>query len=125
MRSTLLLVLLFIGNFVQAQKVLWANEVLDVSSEWTASRHLVLLGDDSHKAKQVLGEPNIYPGSVGSTRAWAPKKAKSLEFIKVGFNEAIPIKQIAIAETLNPTAISKVFAYVESGREYLINVFDP
>ncbi len=116
--------LLFILNS-SAQKVFWANEVIEVSSEWTASRHLVLLGDESHKAKQVLGEPNIYPGSKGSTRAWAPKRAKGVDFIKVGFEEPIKIKQIAIAETLNPTAISKVFAYDANGREYLVNVFNP
>ncbi|QSE97749.1 OmpA family protein [Fulvivirga lutea] len=125
MRYLITLILITCSHFNYSQKVLWASEVLEVSSEWTASRHLVLLGDDSHKAKQVLGEPNIYPGSEGSTRAWAPKKAKELDFIKVGFEEAIHIKQIAIAESLNPTAVSKVYAYDEQGNEHLINIFNP
>lgn len=125
MRIVFAISLLLTISSTQAQKILWANEVLEFSSEWTASRHLVLLGDESHKAKQVLGEPNIYPGSKGSTRAWAPKNPKSYDFIKVSFSEAIQIKQIAIAESLNPTAISKVFAYDEAGKEHLVNIFDP
>ncbi len=125
MRIILLILLLVASSISFSQKVLWADKVIEVSSEWTASKHLVLLGDESHKAKQVLGKPNIYPGSKGSTRAWAPKRAKSVDFIKVGFEEPIKIKQVAIAETLNPTAISKVYAYDASGKEYLINRFNP
>ena len=85
----------------------------------------MLIGDESYKAYQVLGEPNIYPGSKGSTRAWSPRKNNEIDFIKVGFKEPMKIKQIAIAETLNPTAISKVYAYDIQGIEYLINVFTP
>ena len=125
MRLFFFLTLIIFSTGLKAQKVLWATEVIEVSSEWSAGRHLMLLGDDSYKAKQVLGEPNIYPGSKGSTRAWAPKKPKEIDYIKVGFDEHIQIRQIAIAESLNPTAISRVFAYDTDGKEYLINVFNP
>ncbi|WP_185113953.1 OmpA family protein [Fulvivirga imtechensis] len=112
-------------NFSYSQKVLWASEVLEVSSERRAPVHLMQIMGHAHKANEVLGEPNIMPGSDGSTRAWTPKKTDQIDFIKVGFEEAIAIKQIAIAETINPTAVWKVFAYDESGREYLINTFNP
>lgn len=125
MRYSLILFFCIISISLRGQKILWANEVLEVSSEWSAGKHLVLLGDESYKAKQVLGEPNIYPGSKGSTRAWAPKKPKEVDYIKVGFEEHIQIRQIAIAETLNPTAISKVYTYDPEGKEYLINIFNP
>lgn len=121
--SLLFTLLTVISSF--SQNVQWANEVIDVSSEWRVSRHLMLIGDESYKAKQALGEPNIYPGSKGSTRAWAPKSAKDIDYIKVGFAEPMQIRQVAIAESLNPTAISKVFAYDIQGNEHLLNVFDP
>src|SRR5690606_26036846 len=35
------------------------------------------------------------------------------------------IKQIAIAESHNPSAIYRVFAYDEAGKEYLINTLNP
>ncbi len=125
MRLSFLIVLLILSIKLNAQKVLWADTVLEVSSEWRVSRHLVLIGDESYKAHQVLGEPNIYPGSKGSTRAWAPKKDDEIDYIKVGFEEPIKIKQIAIAESLNPTAVSKIYAYDVQGREFLINIFEP
>ncbi len=113
------------SSLASAQKILWASEILEVSSEWRVPRHMMQIGDDSYKAMQALGEPNIYPGSKGSTRAWTPKKDDTEDFIKVGFEEPLNIKQIAIAEALNPTAISKVYAYDIDGNEYLINVFKP
>ncbi len=125
MKAALTFLFISISFITSAQKVEWASEVVEFSSEWRVSRHTVLIGDESYKAKQVLGEPNIYPGSASSTRAWAPKNDKEIDFIKVGFKNPMRIKQIAIAESLNPSAISKVFAYDIQGNEYLINVFIP
>lgn len=125
MKRLLTFFLFILISYTNAQKVEWASEVIEFSSEWRVSRHLVLIGDESYKAKQALGEPNIYPGSVSSTRAWAPRKDDEVDFIKVGFKNPMKIKQIAIAESLNPSAISKVYAYDIQGVEYLINVFKP
>jgi OOP family OmpA-OmpF porin len=125
MKAVLTFLFIILCLFTHAQKVEWASEVIEVSSEWRVSRHMVLIGDESYKAKQALDEPNIYPGSVSSTRAWAPRKDDEVDFIKVGFKNPMKIKQIAIAESLNPSAISKVYAYDIQGVEYLINVFTP
>ncbi|MEQ8242398.1 hypothetical protein [Fulvivirga sp.] len=125
MKAVLTFLFIILCLFTHAQKVEWASEVIEVSSEWRVSRHMVLIGDESYKAKQALDEPNIYPGSVSSTRAWAPRKDDEVDFIKVAFKNPMKIKQIAIAESLNPSAVSKVYAYDIQGVEYLINVFTP
>ncbi|UII29253.1 OmpA family protein [Fulvivirga maritima] len=108
-----------------AQKTLWASKVIEFSSERKTPIHLAQLAGESYKASQILGEPDIYPGSEGSSRAWTPKKTDQVDYIKVGFSEAIQIQQIAIAESINPTAIWKVYAYDERGNEHFINEFTP
>jgi len=113
------------ANFSLAQKTLWANRVIDFSSERKTPRHVSLIDDNAYKANQIIGEPNIYPGADGSTRAWTPKKTDKLDYIIVGFEEPLQIKQVAIAETINPTAIKAVYAYDRDSNEYLLNTFTP
>ncbi|UII23010.1 OmpA family protein [Fulvivirga ligni] len=127
LRNFLLLIITFFlfNTQVNAQKVLWASKVIEFSSERKTPMHLAQLAGESYKASQILGEPDIYPGSEGSSRAWTPKKPDQEDFIKVGFAEPISIQQIAIAESINPTAIWRVFAYDENGGEHFINEFTP
>lgn len=108
-----------------AQKTLWANKVLDFSSERKTPMHMTLIDDNAYKANQVLGEPNIYPGADGSTRAWTPRKTDRRDYIIVGFEEALRIRQVGIAESINPTAIAEVYAYDRDSNEYLLNKFTP
>lgn len=108
-----------------AQKTLWANKVLDFSSERKTPMHMTLIDDNAYKASQVLGEPNIYPGADGSTRAWTPRKTDRRDYIIVGFEEALRIRQVGIAESINPTAIAEVYAYDRDSNEYLLNKFTP
>src|SRR5690606_21584632 len=49
----------------------------------------------------------------------------SMEFIKVGFANPMPIQQIGIAESYNPGSIESVYAYDENGKEYLVYSFEP
>jgi len=98
------------------QKTLWANKVIEFSSELTPQQY---------SANQVLGEPNVLPNFGESPNAWLPRRPDKLDFIKVSFKKAIMIQQIAIAESFNPTAIQNVYAYDESGKEYLIHSFSP
>ncbi len=98
------------------QTVQWASKVIDFSSELTPVQY---------SANQLLGKPNVLPSGGENPNAWTPERANKKEFVKVGFETPIQIRQIAIAESYNPSGIFKVFAYDENDQEYLINTFSP
>jgi len=50
----------------------------------------------------------------------AQPTSSSEEWIKVGFEKSIILKQIAIAENFNGGAVVRVYAYDKEGKEYLI-----
>ncbi|HEX6224547.1 MAG TPA: OmpA family protein [Chryseolinea sp.] len=99
-----------------AQIVQWASKVIEFSSELTPIQY---------SAKQALGKPNVLPAGGQSPNAWAPDRPKQKEFLKLGYDNPVSIRQIAIAESHNPSAIYRVYAYDESGKEYLINTLNP
>ena len=99
-----------------AQIVQWAAKVVEFSSELTPIQY---------SAKQALGKPNVLPAGGQSPNAWAPDRPNRKEFLKLGYDNPISIRQIAIAESHNPSAIYRVFAYDEAGKEYLINTLNP
>ncbi len=100
----------------QGQTVQWASSVLEFSSELTPVQY---------SAKQALGKPNVLPAGGQSPNAWAPDKPNRKEFLKLGFDTPMNIRQIAIAESHNPSAIYRVLAYDENGREYVVNTLNP
>lgn len=97
-----------------SQDIQWASKVIEFSSELTPIQY---------SAEQALGKPNVLPAAGESPSAWTPDRPNSKEFIKVGFENPIRIKQIVIAESYSPTTITKVYTYDESGTENLINTF--
>ena len=99
-----------------AQVVQWASKVIEFSSELTPIQY---------SAKQTLGKPNVLPAGGQSPNAWAPDRPNRKEFLKLGYDNPISIRQIAIAESHNPSAIYRVFAYDQGGKEYLINTLNP
>ncbi len=111
-----LLLVISLTSTVMAQQVQWASTVVEVSSELTPIQY---------SAKQILGKPNVLPVGGPSPNAWSPDRPKRKEFIKVGFERPISIRQIAIAESHNPSALYKVFAYDEFGKEYELSVLNP
>ncbi len=108
--------ILTITNLVFAQEVQWADKVIEVSSEF---------GRRQYSANQALGKPNVLPNLGLSPNAWTPRRKNSEEFIKVGFSNPIHVMQVAIAETHNPGGIQAIYAYDPSGKEYLLNEFQP
>lgn len=101
----------------QAQEtVQWASQVMYVTSE---------AGPLQYSATQVLHKPNIYPSSGASPNSWRAKKPNDKDFIVVKFDEFISAQQIAIAETENPGAITKVYAYDKYDTEYLLFELTP
>lgn len=103
----------------------WADTVLDVSSERRISTHMRQLHPKAYKAFMALGKPDILPGNEGTAKVWQPRNDKSIEFIKLGYKNPIKIKQIAISEVFNPSAIDDIYLYSVSGREYHLDYFKP
>lgn len=117
MKKFTFLLFLFIASYsTQAQVVQWANKVIDFSSELTPIQY---------SAMQVVGKPNVLPSGGQNPNAWTPNRPSRKEFIKVGFENPISIRQIAIAESHNPSAIYRVLVYDEADREYEINTLNP
>ena len=94
-----------------SQKTFWASKVLEFSSERITSFQTT-----EYKAVQALGKPNVLPNFVESTAAWEPSQpdSPSNEFITVGFDTLMSIRQIAVAENYGQGSIMQVLALDES-----------
>lgn len=99
-----------------AQAVQWATKVLDFSSELTPVQY---------SASQAIGKPNVLPAGGQSPNAWAPDKPGRKEFLKLGFANPAKVRQVAIAESHNPSALYRVLAYDEAGKEYELAKLNP
>lgn len=112
------LLMLLIGFTIDsaAQTVQWASKVIGFSTELTPVQY---------SAQQILGKPNVLPATGQNPNAWTPDRPKRKEFIKVGFTTPMQIQQIAIAESNNPSALFKVTAYDETGKEHVIQTLNP
>lgn len=110
-------VLVVLGFSSKAQEtVIWGSEVVDVSSEFSPLEY---------SAIQALHKPNVLPEGGENPNAWRPKNGNSQEFIMVSFDEPIKAKQVAIAESENPGAVTKVFAYDQDYNEYTLFELPP
>jgi OOP family OmpA-OmpF porin len=111
------IIILFAMSYgASAQVVQWASKVLEFSSELTHAQY---------SAQQALGKPNVMPAGGDNPNAWMPDKPARKEFLKLGFDKPMSIKQIAIAESFNPTAIYRILVYDEAGKEYELSTFNP
>lgn len=97
-----------------SQDVQWASKVLEFSSELTPIQYA---------AEQALGKPSVLPAAGESPTAWTPARPNRKEYLKVGFDKPMKIRQVLIAESYNPTAITAVYLYDKSGREYKIGEY--
>jgi OOP family OmpA-OmpF porin len=118
MKRILLSVLILVAySFTsKGQVVQWASKVIEFSTELTPVQYA---------AKQALGKPDVLPAGGQSPNAWTPDKPKRKEFLKLGFEKPINVRQIAIAESHNPSAIFRVLVYDEAGKEYPISTLNP
>ena len=109
--------LLIIPTFhATSQEIQWASRVLEFSSELTSVQF---------SANQALGRPSALPGGGENPTAWTPSKPNRQEFIKVGFDKPMPIEQIAIGESFNPSTVTQVYAYDPEDKEYLVFTLKP
>lgn len=112
MKNILLIftLLLSLNLYSQSEEtIVWASEVLEVSSEYGLMRY---------SATQALFRPNVYPAGGDNPNAWRPKSENKEEYIVVGFDKPIQAKQVAIAETENPGSIKEIIAYDKEYLEY-------
>ncbi len=118
-RWTLFILFLSISSLTfsqEVEKTEWAAEVLEATTE---------LGDYMYSAERALGKPDVPPGGGDNPNAWMPGRQNKTEYIKVRFDNPFRIRQIAIAETFNPSAIQEVYIYDRNDNEFLIYEFDP
>lgn len=117
MKRFLTVFLILVASYASsAQVVQWATKVLQFSSELTPVQY---------SAQQALGKPNVLPAGGQNPSAWAPDKPDRKEFLKLGFDNPINVRQIAIAESHNPSALYKVFVYDEAGIEHEVATLNP
>lgn len=113
-------IILIFSSFTKAQgntDIFWASEVIGFSSEYFDENN-----PTQHTAKQILGKPNVLPAIWQSPCAWSPARPESRqdEWIKVGFEKAIFVKQIAIAENFGAGAISAIILYDLEDKGHLV-----
>lgn len=101
---------------VVAQEVQWASKVIDFSSQ---------LSEYQYSATQVLGKPNVLPEFGDNPNAWLPSRPNRISFVKVGFDQPMKVRQIAVGESFNPGSLYQVFLYDENDGEHLLNTFTP
>lgn len=80
------------------------------------------MGNKGFSAAQVLGKPNAYPTYGISLVAWRPAPGKrTQEFVQVAFERPVSgIQQIAVFETYQVGAISRLVLIDPQGKEYVV-----
>ncbi len=119
MKKASLIFISLITFSASAQTVHWASKVLGFSSERTEP----INQGPQYRAIQILGIPNKLPQTGESVCAWSPSGADTYaeEYIKVGFENPVKIRQVCIGENINPGAVVRVLAYDSTDKEYLIH----
>jgi outer membrane protein OmpA-like peptidoglycan-associated protein len=117
-RICLLLIFLSFPNF--AQKVKWASQVISVSSEYKDA----LLGKE-FRALHALGRPSKYPKMGITPSAWQSMTPDSPdgEYLLVGFDTTMTVKQIAIFENFGAGSITSVDGLDQNNKIYPIKTF--
>lgn len=101
---------------LSAQEVLWASQVLEKSSETVDEKF-----SPKYRAVQILGSPSVLPLAVSSACSWRPTGTSFGEdYIKVGFEKGIRVKQIIVGETVGPGAVGRIFGYTRNNKEILL-----
>lgn len=96
--------------------VRWASKVVDFSTQFSKKEKA---------AYQVLGRPNVLPIGGDAKTAWCVKEKDGKEsdngaFIRVSFDNPSRVQQIAIAESFNPGAITKVTVFGVKGEQQVV-----
>ena len=99
------------SSVAQAQTVLWAAKVVEVSSQKAT-------GKEPFSPEKVLGEPNAMPLGEVSNDAWIPAKDGSNEHIEVRFARSVQAQQVTVVENFNPGSITKIELVDTQGNQH-------
>jgi outer membrane protein OmpA-like peptidoglycan-associated protein len=110
MRIPLILFIFLLCFQSFAQKTFWASRVIAFSSEYSDA-----YTTKENRAIQALGKPNMLPQFGKSVCAWQPQTQDNPleEFLIVGFDTLMPIRQIAVAQNFGQGAIVKIEGFDE------------
>ena len=114
------ILLIFVSTLTFAQKVKWASQIISVSSEYKDP----LLGKE-YRALHALGRPSKYPKMSGSPSAWQSMTPDNPdgEYLLVGFDTTMAVKQIAIFENFGAGSIISVDGLDQNNKIYPIRNF--
>ncbi|MEJ7600194.1 MAG: hypothetical protein WKG01_19960 [Kofleriaceae bacterium] len=97
-----------------ASTPIWASTVRGFSTQYT---------EDAWSARQVLGAPDVYPGTGDHEHAWASETADDrAEWLEVGFAQPRAISGVELYETFNPGAVGRVELITTTGRRIEVAV---
>ena len=110
MRISLIIFILFLSCQSYAQKTFWASRVIAFSSEYYDANTT-----KENRAIQVLGKPNVLPQFGKSVCSWQPQTQDNPqeEFLIVGFDTLMTIRQIAVAENFGQGCMVKIEGFDE------------
>ena len=114
--------LIFISLPSLAQKVKWASQIISVSSEYKDP----LLGKE-YRALHALGRPSKFPKMAASPSAWQSMTPDSPdgEYLLVGFDTTMAVKQVAIFENSGAGSIISVDGLDQNNKIYPLRAFSP
>ena len=114
--------LIFISLPSLAQKVKWASQIISVSSEYKDP----LLGKE-YRAIHALGRPSKYPKMSATPSAWQSMTPDSPdgEYLLVGFDTTMAVKQVAIFENSGAGSIISVDGLDQNNKIYPLRTFAP
>ena len=111
---SLLAVFILFGAVCEAQGQSFAQWAVTASA---SSEY----GSNAWSAKQTLGQPDYYPNYGDNGSAWAPAYINNgMQWVELGFAEAVYVDYVEIYETYNPGAVVKVELVDTTGRRHLI-----
>ncbi|MEM0998341.1 MAG: OmpA family protein [Bacteroidota bacterium] len=121
LRTTLLTAWLLIAGHAWTQEVVWADRVIEVSSEIVYPR-----APGQYAAKEALGPPSVALGFGESECAWTPgaQARAGGERIVLGFPSTPNVQQIIIHENLNPGGITDLILIDAKGRRHVVYTND-
>jgi outer membrane protein OmpA-like peptidoglycan-associated protein len=116
------ILLIFISLPSLAQKVKWASQIISVSSEYKDP----LLGKE-YRALHALGRPSKFPKMAASPSAWQSMTPDSPdgEYLLVGFDTTMAVKQVAIFENSGAGSIISVDGLDQNNKIYPLRTFSP
>jgi outer membrane protein OmpA-like peptidoglycan-associated protein len=116
------ILLIFISLPSLAQKVKWASQIISVSSEYKDP----LLGKE-YRALHALGRPSKFPKMAASPSAWQSMTPDSPdgEYLLVGFDTTMAVKQVAIFENSGAGSIISVDGLDQNNKIYPLRAFSP